>query len=233
VVARPTTSAGVSSVRWGSRRHAASVRCRRDRSRGPRSRSRRGCARSLRIRAARWVLTMLMLMWSASAISLLVRPRATVSRTASHGPVGAGLQRAPAVGTRSGEQVPPSSEVHSRMPISPNPDAERLRRPAASGWVRRHNRPRTTTRLTATGIGSHARSERRTASMAVPATATPRSAQSPHPSGRLLSTRFVPEHPEAVGQHRPSPGTPRRSRLSRRHEKRPVPGARQIEPADR
>jgi len=40
-------------------------------------------ALSLRIRAARWVLTVLMLMCSSSVISLLVRPRATGSRISS------------------------------------------------------------------------------------------------------------------------------------------------------
>jgi hypothetical protein len=40
-------------------------------------------ASSLRMRLTRWVLTVLMLMWSSSAISLLVRPRATGTRISS------------------------------------------------------------------------------------------------------------------------------------------------------
>ena len=45
--------------------------------------STRFLAPSLFIRLARCVLTVLRLMWSSSAISALVRPRATVTRTSS------------------------------------------------------------------------------------------------------------------------------------------------------
>src|SRR6185436_9191474 len=44
-------------------------------------------APSFPIRLVRWVFTVLRLMWSVSAISELVRPRATVSKTSSSRPV--------------------------------------------------------------------------------------------------------------------------------------------------
>src|SRR3954452_7523462 len=74
--------------------------------------STRFLAPSLFMRLARWVLTVLRLMWSSLAISALVRPRATVTMTSSSRVVRG------SIGWRSGSLVRRSAKAASRRTVT-------------------------------------------------------------------------------------------------------------------